>query len=72
MIKTKLQQFQEKYPDAKEYQQKNQSYVRSDVARIKTYGKDVPAKLLFERDLPSSNGVVQQFIFSEMALLAGS
>lgn len=67
-MKTKLQQIQEQYPDAKEYYNKNQSYVKADIARIETYGADIPAKLLFDRDIPSTTGVTQQFIFSVEAL----
>lgn len=67
-MKNKLQQFQEQYPDAREYYKKNQAYVKAGIARIETYGADIPAKLLFERDIASTTGVTQQYIFSVKAM----
>lgn len=68
---SKFDQIKLKYPDAKEYYKKNQAYVKPDIARIETYGADIPAKLLFDRDIPSTTGVTQQFIFSQEALKDG-
>lgn len=65
---TKLEFYQQQYPDAVEYQDKNQSYIREDQARFIAYGKEVNAKTLFYRDIPSSTGVTQQYIFSIKAL----
>lgn len=65
----KLEYYKQFYPDAVEYQDKNQSYIREDQASFIAYGKEVNAKCLFYRDIPGSTGVLQQFIFSEKAFL---
>lgn len=65
----KLEYYKQFYPDAKEYNEKNQKYIREDEARLSTYGADVNSKVLFYRDIPNSSGVRQQFIFSEKAYL---
>lgn len=65
---TKLEFYQKEYPDAVEYQDKTQAYIREDQARFIAYGqKEVNAKVLFYRDIPSTTGVTQQYIFSVKA-----
>lgn len=64
---TKLEFHQQQHPDAVEYQKKNQSYIREDQARLDVYGKEVNAKVLFYRDIPSTTGVTQHYIFSVQA-----
>lgn len=65
---TKLEFYQKDFPDAVEYQAKTQSYIREDQARFIAYGqREVNAKNLFYRDLPSTTGVTQQYIFSVQA-----
>jgi len=64
---TKLEFYKTEFPDAIEYQAKTQSYIREDEARFIAYGKEVNAKVLFYRDLPSTTGVTQQYIFSVKA-----
>lgn len=67
----KLTYYQKQFPDAVEYLDKNQSYIREDQARFIAYGmKEVEAKVLFYRDIPSTTGVTQQYIFSKKAFIA--
>lgn len=65
---SKLEYYQIQFPDAVEYLDKNQTYIREDQARDIAYKhKEVKAKVLFYRDIPSITGVTQQYIFSVKA-----
>lgn len=63
----KLEEMLLKWPDAKEYKSRNQVHVTEEEACTSVYGKPVQAKCLFERSIPSGNGVMQVYIFSEEA-----
>lgn len=62
-----IEEAKKKYPDAVELRTGSQVVITEDQARILTYKKDVKAKCLFNRSIPTAREVKYLFIFSVKA-----